>query len=597
MNKKITETTLNKQIPEELWITLGGNPLQTSDAFDTSDAFIAVRIPQSQTSLITKRIDWESGKVFYPWKQGLNPSDYPYYCFNQNVLYLCVGNNPNNNEAESGNYLTNSAPTHISSVPVTYSDGYTWLSLWRLDYKKETFLTDTDLPIPDFEIERPKNTITNFYNSVCSAGPTAFGTCCLYYKKNTTDPVTGVTHAKGDLYYGGANISCYKCDDLAKTLNFEYVFKQNIGTTGISGICDSSITIKNLKQTLEENEYTTPPNSSNSTQLEILKEYYDSHYEGVMSVSINLAGLSEDDLILNSQNPLLIIADPHTSDFCEVQLLTDKLSDTKYKVRGVQLISTGSNHVYPSYTITGNTESALINYITLTVYPTDIFTDPSLLLPIDSYSVNAYVNVGQLKNTSLNDTFTKIALTSELKTRKDESVVRLAPDQTSTVNLQTTFYATVTDINSETGEETDTAAVEFIGSGPGEGHVDCGFAVSADQCYGAVNRDNSNYNFYISTLKTGDTLVEGQNYGYIQNPDTGSYVAGFKGEINDLNDQISPVNVDDHITLLGNSCRIFKIQQPQYRKDNQFLSAGTIDLDVSKLNDNVNLAFSFKINT
>jgi hypothetical protein len=210
MNKKLTENNVAAVKPDELWLNIGGNPSNTTSNFSIEDAFIAIKIPNSQTSLITKRINWESGKVFYPWKPGLDPTVNPYYCFYQNVMYLCLGNNPNNNEAESGDYLTSTPPTQKSVVPFSTEDGYTWISLWFLDYTKETFLTDEEIPLPEFGITKPKNTFTNLYSSVCPDGITTTGTCCLYYKTAGTNPITGNTYAAGSFVNYSVQTSCYE---------------------------------------------------------------------------------------------------------------------------------------------------------------------------------------------------------------------------------------------------------------------------------------------------------------------------------------------------------------------------------------------------
>jgi hypothetical protein len=78
----------------------------------------------------------------------------------------------------------------------------------------------------------------------------------------------------------------------------------------------------------------------------------------------------------------------------------------------------------------------------------------------------------------------------------------------------------------------------------------------------------------------------------------GNLVAGYYLEINDLTDSaVSPINVNDTVTVLGNTCKVFEVAEPILSKNTEYFSVGEIDLDITNVNPSVNLAFSIKVNT
>jgi len=592
MNKPITTEQLQLDT-KNLWLILGGAPTNTPDVFESEDALIAVKVPESQTASVIKHIKWESGKVFYPWEPGLDPEANPYYCVNQNILYLCVGNTPKNRKDQSGDYLTSVPPTNTGSVAVTGSDGYSWLPLYFIDYTKEGFITDSDFPLPDFNVNVQGSNFTSIYSSVCSGGITQSGKCCLYYKTATTDKITGISYMAGDLVHASANSYCYECYDLAQKLDLYYKFSGGVGATAI---CDPSYEITSLLDTLQSISSTLPPNTTKQFQLNILKDYQ-SHYNGIFKADINLSGICIENRTVSSANPYLNIVDPHSDGNAKVRLITSQINDNSYEVVGISVEETGKNYIYPSFTITGETNTALVNAITLYTYPLDVFEIPESILKTKSFLVNSQVNVENIKNISYNSIFTKIALTNNLRSRTDETITEYAPESAQVKNLQTRFVAAVLDVDEETQVESLPPAIEGLGGATEiTGPIDC-VSENAEDCYTADNTSLENYNIYVSAIRTNKTLISGKNYGYIPHPVSGS-IPGFQVETNDISDTtVSPVNVGDRIVILGNPCQILSVTKPDLGKNNQYFSPQKVNLNIDNLSDSVTLNFNIKVTT
>lgn len=584
MNRPITVNQLEIN-PANLWLVLGGSPLSTPDAFETQDALVLSKIPASNTVTVIKNVPWEAGKVFYPWKPGLDSDIYPYYCIYNNIVYLCTANSPNNRVDESGHYLTKTPPSNTGSTPVIGSDGYGWVPLYYIDYSKEGFITDSDFPLPEFETPLTGSNFTSIYSTICTKGITQEGKCCLYYKQATTDKITGISYAAGALLHNTANSYCFECYDLAEKLDLYYKFKGGVGCTAA---CDSVYEITSLLNKLQNKQSTLPPNSTGLFQLNLLKDYQ-SHYEGVFRAEINLAGICTQNRIVKTKDPYLTIIDPHANTNAKVKLLTSQVGDQSYEVIGISLEETGIEHVYPSFTITGESNTTLEDAITLYTYPKDLFEMPESILKTKAFLVNAQISVKSIKDQTYTRNFSKIALTTNVKNRKDDTITEYAPEAADVKNLQTTFKAQVLEPGG--GETAESQA--FVE--PQSSNVTCTSSRQQD-CYTVTNNTLNNYVMYIKTIRTGTNYVEGKNYGLIKRGS--GYVPGFEVEASDISDTtIAPVRVNDIVNILGNDCKVFSVVNPTLSKTNEYFSAQSTDLDITELGDSVTLNFNIKVTT
>ena len=97
------------------------------------------------------------------------------------------------------------------------------------------------MPVRNYMDEWREHKGLNFKNEksqstrICGAGnEERTGTCCLYYKNNHYDNITGITYEQGD-YYKCTCAKCYHCLELARALKMDYVFNAFTGTGPTGG--------------------------------------------------------------------------------------------------------------------------------------------------------------------------------------------------------------------------------------------------------------------------------------------------------------------------------------------------------------------------
>ena len=582
--------------PTNLWLAIGGSPFSPVDTFEEKDAFLLSKIPASNTATVVKNIPWESGKIFYPWKSSADPDITPYYCVYNNILYLCLGNSPNNRIDESGKYLTSIPPSNTSSVPVMGSDGYTWLPLYYIDYTKEKFITDSDFPLPEFETTVSGSNFNAIYSNICPDGITVEGKCCLYYKEAITDKITGISYSAGSLLHSSVLSYCYECHDMAKQLDLNYKFTGNVG---ITHQCDANYNSVTLLNSLQKQKSSIPPNSTKSFQLNLLEDHV-SHHDGVFQVEMNLQGISLENKIVTSPNPYLQIVDINTNELASVKLITTQLSDNAHEVIGISLESTGKNHIFPSFTVPGAPNKLLENSISLHTYPREIFEYPENLLKIKAFLVDTQVNVKNIKDETITGEFSKIALVSNPRNISDGTIYQAPPDAVEVKNLQTKFKVQVdssaTPPEEETGELGGRKDLEVIDAGNiSQYNIITGSDIPG--YYGLVNNSRNNYEVYISTIKTGTNLVEGEIFGFIKD-DNDVLVPGFELEASDVaENEINVVEIGDQISVLGETGSVISVTPPVLSKNNDYFSAKNVDINIENLGPDVTLNFNIKVTT
>jgi hypothetical protein len=115
-----------------------------------------------------KRYNWESGKVYSPWRsdkdmlteQNFVHPDNPYYVFVDDFstgalsrsIFLCLDNN---NGATSINQ-----PSGTQSTPITTADGYIWQFMYNIRNDQYQYVTDAVIPCPIDDSQKSSTQIT-----------------------------------------------------------------------------------------------------------------------------------------------------------------------------------------------------------------------------------------------------------------------------------------------------------------------------------------------------------------------------------------------------------------------------------------------------
>ena len=129
------------------WGVTSGNdiPIASVDSIKDETDFwrgliAARRINRSDVSLVIRRVDWEAGIVYRPYRDSIDlfddtqPADF-YALVDEERVYVCIDNN-----YESASLQP---PTHTDSTVRKLSDGYRWKFLYQIPESKRKFLTKT----------------------------------------------------------------------------------------------------------------------------------------------------------------------------------------------------------------------------------------------------------------------------------------------------------------------------------------------------------------------------------------------------------------------------------------------------------------------
>lgn len=392
---------------------LGGDPALRPDdnpnAFDWgTDVNFLYRIRQNDVNFVTDRLDWTPRLAGIPWNPNTN-TDAKTLIFNpiNSIAYLCVSDNSDNRSDTSvrGKQPSLYMPSHLNGIQ-TYQDGYTWFALFVVDPSKLDLITTSKIPVmslDDYTTEVTNTSLTQKYSQLCNAGYTATGACCLYNKEEYKDGL-GVTFAKGSLNYVKTITTCYRCSELAKQLNTEYIFKA--GETSVANYptcspCDCSIQIIDKISEIQRNLGNLNPNG-------FFRHIY-ANYQGwedpseILSIFINLDGLTDEQKTINVANPEVTFTSV-TGVGGLAQLITDDIGGNRHRVRGITLLSRGKNYKNGDVTprISGVSNDTLLNRIEINVAPEDFPENPVSMLNSLETCIKVSVTNKMLEDTNTN---------------------------------------------------------------------------------------------------------------------------------------------------------------------------------------------------
>jgi hypothetical protein len=431
LNKEYLKYT--KEEAKNWHFYLGGDPLLRPDdnpnSFDWgTDVNVVYRVRENDVNFVTDRLDWTMKLAATPWNPNTD-TDVRTLVYNpiNNIAYLCVSDNANNRADVSirGKQPSLYSPSHINGIK-TYEDGYTWYALFVIDPTKLDIITTSKIPvmsIDDFTTDITNTSLTQKYSQVCGSGYTAMGTCCLYNKEATKDAL-GITYEKGSLSYVKVATNCYRCTELAQTLNAEYIFKAGVTVFGAYPTCtpcDCSIEIIDKITEIERNLNNLNPSG-------FYRHVY-ANYLGwedpseILSVFINLEGLTDEQKTISIQNPKVTF-DSITGTDAEAELLTDYIGKDLYRVKGIRLLSRGKNYKNGDAipVISGLSTSILNSRIEVNVAPEDFPENPVSMLNNLETCVKVSITSKMIENTNTNlRNFTRYGLLKNVKLNADNT--------------------------------------------------------------------------------------------------------------------------------------------------------------------------------
>ena len=127
------------------------------------------KINPSDTCLMARRVDWETGTVYTKYTDAVDLSDADFYVFNSDNyrIYKCLNNN-------AGNTST-TKPAFSELGPKTLADGYTWQLLYEVPTADRTkFLNDDFIPIKFYGTSTRFDHNGTIGEVICDAGGTGY---------------------------------------------------------------------------------------------------------------------------------------------------------------------------------------------------------------------------------------------------------------------------------------------------------------------------------------------------------------------------------------------------------------------------------------
>lgn len=406
--KSYTSNSVKKEVTN-FFVYLGGISGGLGQT-DETDLSVISRVTKNDVNLITDRINWTSGVEYEPYYIG--SSGIKTYVYNRttDMVYLCVGKNQPTGIVGDKQYLSNQQPSHIVGTQ-TYSDGYIWMALYKMDLFLSKFLTETELPINnlyDYTTENNSGSYVTKYNSLCGdAGKT--GSCYFYYNEDTKDPITSTIYYKGDrvLGIGEENWICSVCHSTGSLLNYK--------TIHIDNSSSQSEIIRNPLDELISKINTNSIDFNDRYYIHYLNyDFYKTNNRGIISLHLDFSSLSIEDRIVTTEKPEITILDP-------LGLNATANIETYYDIRrnafianGITLKTAGTDYINPTFNIP-SANSNLTNAIKAVILPN--IADPSSFLPNVKVSIIKQVSSTDITLSGSNqDIFNKVGIIKDVKT-------------------------------------------------------------------------------------------------------------------------------------------------------------------------------------
>jgi hypothetical protein len=378
------------------FVFLGGISGGTNTTVDETDISLLSRITKDEVATVVPRVNWTNGIEYTPYTVTETDVSKSYVLNTDNsMVYLCVGKNQPTGLIGNQAYPSAVSPTHTVGA-VTYSDGYMWQALYKVDQEVSNFLNSTVMPVNslyDYRQDNLAGTFATKYDSLCtSKGST--GSCFFYYNEASTDPVSGITYEKGDRVLGfpETNWFCSTCHETGekfgyKSYHIDVVNKQSeIDRNPLDEVSQDY-----LNGYLNPNgkDYIQQGNFSYATELN----------HSIFSLHLDVSNLSLNDRKVRTQNPTIVVLDAR--GFGATARITTyyDIVTNSFIANGIELLTVGQDYVNPQFRIDDAFNTNLQKAIKAVVIDPPYIADPSIILPTPRVSIVKKISNNDLSNT------------------------------------------------------------------------------------------------------------------------------------------------------------------------------------------------------
>ena len=373
------------------------------------DADVTYKVTRNDVSGVIENVQWSRSKMFVPWKSNLTETQTNYYVYNsQNqFVYLCVSNNEDNRSDLTGQVST-VRPTHTSGIQ-EYSDGFSWLPVYKVTGGMQKFVSSNWIPVISLEnFEEPTQGTTPWekVNYFCNSSPTTDGFCAVYVNKTKSIPTSSSTYdyyTAGDLYttFEGTCSECYF--SFNENLDDDYTSVFYTNQADIEPSIEVLGKIDLVASLISQGKITV-----NSPYYALYQTWLQNGIEdgGVISVFIDLSGMTETELVTNVENPSIRVISS-TGSGAQIKIKTFINESKNYQIKGIELISHGQD--YKDFVLEMQntsdfniTEADLISRITINLDRADLLgLDPSQMFNCKNMMTNVSFGNQELNNSNV----------------------------------------------------------------------------------------------------------------------------------------------------------------------------------------------------
>jgi hypothetical protein len=430
--KSFTAKSTKEEVTK-FFVFMGGISGSAASVDDT-DITLVSRITEDEVSVVVPRVNWSYNSEYEPYYVGsLGDRSYVYNNLSD-MVYLCIGKNQPTGLVGETSFPSTQQPTHTNGIQV-YSDGYAWMAVYKVDFTSSKFLTETVLPISslyDYTTQITSGSYSSKYNSLCSHGAGATGSCYFYYNQDTIDPLTSVVLKKGELVsgVGSSNWTCSVCHSVGDMLGYKSIH--------IDYLNSQSSIIRNPIDELV----------ANLGSIDVNNRYY-IHYNnylygqnlngGIVYLQLDVSNLSIEDRIVTTQKPEITILDPlGIGAAANIETYYD-IRRNAFIANGITLRSAGTNFENPHFSIPNAISTKLQHAISAVLMPD--LSDPSTFLPTPRISIIKQFSANDISGSSIlsNQTvFSKVGIVKNLTTTSGvDPTINLQPNESDNGRMTT----------------------------------------------------------------------------------------------------------------------------------------------------------------
>ena len=336
-----TSTTINDDTAEA-----------SIDVWKNSDLYY--RVARKDSIGVIPNVTWSGGNLYKEWSSKVENTG-NYYAWNKNngIVYLCISNNANNRKDLSLTSVSTQIPNHSAGIQ-KYSDGYSWLPLYKITSDLTRFVSTNWIPVISFDDYRT-NDVSRYSKaqSFCTNNQSASGYCGVYAKNTIQIPSgfsTFTDYQAGDLI-ASFETTCKNCF---------YLYENDDRFVSVFSSTEPSSTISIKTKFDEIGDLVSRSGISKSSPYYALYQIANNGLEdgAIVSAFLDLTSFNQDNLVCYRANPEITITS-NSGSSGRIRFTTYVNIDGENIINGVEILESGSGYIDYALSI----DSSLFPYL------------------------------------------------------------------------------------------------------------------------------------------------------------------------------------------------------------------------------------------